>query len=66
MSEPIVMIAPKRWMRPSDLENEFGIKTSYQAQLRSEGKIPYSKRGKFVFYDREKVDVWLEDAAMVS
>jgi len=66
MSESIIMTPPKRWLRPADLEEEFGIKTDTQAQMRKESRIPFSKRGKFIYYDREKIDAWLEDAAMVS
>jgi len=66
MSEGIVMRPPKRWLRPHDLAEEFEIKENTQAEMRKKGKIPYSKRGKFVYYDREKIDVWLEDAEMVG
>lgn len=66
MKDTITMTPLKRWLRPADLAEEFGISTQTQADMRSQGRIPYSKRGKFVYYDREKIDTWLEDAAMVS
>ncbi len=66
MKDNITMTPPKRWLRPADLAEEFGIAKATQDQMRSDGRIPYSKRGKFVFYDREKIDAWLEDAVMVS
>jgi hypothetical protein len=61
----IVMTPQKRWLRPDDFEAEFAIKKDTQAQLRKDRKIPYSKRGNFVYYDRDKINQWLEDAAMV-
>jgi len=51
----------KRWMTPKDLEIEFGFSHSTQARLRMEKKIPYSKIGHFIKYDRLKIDVWLEN-----
>lgn len=60
-----LMLQRKRWLNPVDLEAEFGILKSTQAKLRSQGNIPYSKRGKYIFYDRKKIDAWLEDAEMV-
>lgn len=66
MKEVVVMTSPKRWLRPHDLAEEFEIKEGTQAEMRKKGKIPYSKRGKFVYYDREKINAWLEAAEMVS
>lgn len=66
MSGNIIITPPKRWLRPNDLAEEFGIAKGTQAEMRSLGKIPYSKRGKFVYYDREKINEWLENAAMVG
>lgn len=65
MSESIVLMQPKRWLRPADLEEEFDIKKETQAKMRQAGSIPFSKRGKFVYYDREKIDAWLEAAEMI-
>jgi hypothetical protein len=35
-----------------------------QAQMRSKKKIPFSKVGGYIFYDRIKIDKWLEDNDM--
>lgn len=51
----------KRWLDTKDFEEEFGISESTQAKWRSKGKIPFSKVGKFIKYDREKIDKWLEE-----
>jgi len=48
------------WLKPKDLEEEFGIKVNTQASLRSNKKIPYSKVGNFIFYSREKINAWIE------
>ena len=65
MKETVTVTMPKRWLRPADLAEEFGIAPDTQAGMRSTGRIPYSKRGKFIYYDREKIDIWLEEAAML-
>lgn len=51
----------KRWLSPKDLVEEFGISLSNQARLRMENKIPYSKIGHYIRYDRFKIDQWLEN-----
>jgi len=65
MSQVPVVIERKRWLTPSDILEEFGISKETQSKMRSRGDIPYSKRGKFIYYDRIKIDQWLEDAEMV-
>lgn len=50
----------KRWLSPNNLELEFEIKTSTQAKMRMAKKIPFSKIGKFIRYDRELINEWLE------
>ena len=55
----------KRWLDPSELEEEFHITKSAQSKMRmasSSSKIPFSKiGGKFIRYDRILIDKWLED-----
>ena len=55
----------KDWLTPIDREKEFGIKVSTQNKMRMAKKIPYSKIGKFVRYNRAKINQWLEDAKVV-
>jgi len=53
----------KRWLSPDDLANEYGFSKSTQAKMRmasSKSKLPFSKIGKFVRYDRILLDLWLE------
>jgi len=58
----------KRWLNPSELEAEYGIKKNTQSKMRmckAKVKIPFSKIGtKIVRYDRHKIDAWLENNAM--
>jgi hypothetical protein len=54
----------KEWLRPADLEIEYGILKSSQAKLRMDKKIPYSKIGNFVHYNREKINNWLNEHEM--
>lgn len=51
------------WLSPAQLEQEYGIKQSQQAKMRmsSHGsKIPFSKVGRQVMYNREQIEAWLE------
>ncbi len=53
----------KRWLTPSDLETEYGFSKSTQAKMRMTSHpsaIPFSKVGKFIRYDRHRIDEWLE------
>ena len=54
----------KRWLSPDNLEIEYGFSKSTQAKMRmasNSSKIPFSKiNGKFILYDRHKIDEWLE------
>jgi len=51
----------KRWLTPDDLLKEFGIGLSNQQKLRTNRKIPFSKIGRYIRYDRAKIDTWLEN-----
>ena len=48
-----------RWISPEEFCKEYGISTSTQAKWRMERKIPYSKIGRFVRYNRDLIDEWL-------
>jgi hypothetical protein len=53
----------KRWLNPSELEAEYGFSKSSQAKMRmvsNSSKIPFSKIGNFIKYDRIAIDKWLE------
>ena len=54
----------KRWLTPQDLLTEFNISIKIQNRLRSEKKIPYSKVGRQVRYDRVEINKWLENHAV--
>jgi len=49
------------WLTPKTLEAIMGIKTSTQAKLRMNRKIPFSKFGKFIFYNKSEIDKLLKD-----
>ena len=51
----------KRWLTPNELEEEFLISKSSQGKLRMNRRIPFSKVGKFIRYDRVEIDKWLEE-----
>ncbi len=60
------MVALKRWLNVKEFENEFGIASSTQAKWRKEKKLPYSKMGGFVFYDRNLIDKMFENHCVVG
>jgi len=51
----------KRWLSPDDLFKEFGIGLSNQQKLRTNRKIPFSKVGRYIRYDLNKINQWLEN-----
>lgn len=53
----------KKWLNPSELEIEYGFSKSTQAKMRmtsNSSTLPFSKIGKFIRYNRESIDSWLE------
>ncbi len=57
-------LADKRWLNPSELQEEYGFSVSSQAKMRmssNSSKLPFSKIGNFIRYDRYKIDEWLEE-----
>ena len=55
----------KEWLRPIDLKNEFGIAEKTQAKYRSERSIPYTKISAFIYYERIRINQWLENHTVV-
>lgn len=57
-------LGKKRWLNPSELHDEYGFSKSTQAKMRMSSNasmIPFSKVGKYIRYDRQAIDKWLED-----
>ncbi len=50
----------KRWLSPNDLLEEFGFSLNNQAKLRTQRKIPFSKIGHYIKYDRLDINKWFE------
>ena len=50
-----------RWLDPHDLAKEYGFGRDNQAKLRMARKIPFSKIGRYIRYDRIEIDKWLEN-----
>ena len=55
----------KRWLNPHELEFEYGFSRSWQSKARMQASpilIPFIKiGGKFILYDRVRINDWLED-----
>ena len=54
-------VLQKRWLNPTELEEEFGISKSTQAKMRMNRAIPFNKVSKFIRYDRIEINLWLEE-----
>jgi len=50
------------WLSPAQLEKEWEISTKTQANLRSQGKLPYHRIGNVVRYKRSELEDLLESA----
>ena len=50
------------WLRPAQLEKEWEISPKTQANLRSQGKLPYHRIGNIIKYKRSELDDLLESA----
>ena len=50
------------WMTQLQLEEEFEFKVANQSRMRAAGVLPYSKIGKAIRYNREKINKLLNDA----
>lgn len=64
--DQIGKLQKKRWLTPNDVESEFGISKSTQAKMRMSGRLPYSKIGSLVRYDRQELDELWEGCKVVS
>ena len=53
------MYEKKEWLSPQELYMEFGFSLSTQAKYRQRREIPYSKVGKYIRYNRERINQWL-------
>ncbi len=54
----------KRWLDPHEFELLYNVKVSTQAKWRMLNRIPYSKIGKFVRYDRLLIEKHFEKHAI--
>ena len=50
----------KQWLTPKELESEYGFSKSTQSKYRMNRKIPFSKIGKYIRYNRNEINQWLE------
>ena len=55
----IVKFTNKEWLSPEELYMEYGFSVSTQAKYRQRKKIPYSKIGRYIRYNRKKINEWL-------
>jgi len=50
----------KQWLTPKELESEYNFSISTQAKYRMDRKIPFSKVGKYIRYNRNEINEWLD------
>ena len=65
-NENIQDVLKKRWITPVEFNLKYGIKINTQSKYRMDGRIPFSKVGKFIRYDTKKIDIWLEEHEVIS
>lgn len=53
------------WINPSQLQEDTGLSLKTQANLRSQGKLPYYRIGNVVRYKRSEIDALFESAKVV-
>ena len=56
------MDSQNTWLTPKELEEKYSFSISRQARLRMERKIPFSKIGRYIRYNKEAINEWLENA----
>ena len=49
----------QKWFDPRTLEEKRGFSRSRQAKLRSDGKIPYYRIGRYIRYLVTEIDEWI-------
>lgn len=54
-------IKSEDWLTPEELFIEFGFSLSTQAKYRQKRKIPFSKIGRYIRYNRKKINEWLHN-----
>ena len=59
------MCKSTNWYCPLCLNLEEGFSINKQAKLRSQGKIPYHKRGNYIRYKRSDIEAWLDEGKVV-
>lgn len=53
------------WINPSQLKEDTGLSLKTQANLRSQGKLPYYRIGNVVRYKRHEIDSLFKSAKVV-
>jgi len=56
------MDSQNTWLTPKQLETEYSFSISRQSRLRMERRIPFSKVGSYIRYNKEAINQWLENA----
>lgn len=54
------------WINPIQLRDDTGLSLKTQANLRSQGKLPYYRIGNVVRYKRQEIDALFESAKVAS
>jgi excisionase family DNA binding protein len=60
------MVNQKQWLNAEELAEEFGISVPSQNRYRAERKIPFSKVGRFIRYNRDDISTWLKKHTIVG
>ncbi len=61
IAELLAQVKQKRWLTTEDFEEEFKVGYKTQEKMRKERRMPFSKFGGRVYYDRKLIDKTLEE-----
>jgi hypothetical protein len=59
--EEIEILKFKNYINPVEFKKIYGFGLDNQAKMRMNRKIPFSKLGRYVRYNRQEIDNWIEN-----
>jgi hypothetical protein len=61
MNEEIELLKTKIYLNPKELKKVYNFSIDNQAKLRMDRKIPFSKIGRYIRYNRKDIENWIEN-----
>ncbi len=54
----------KEWLNPKEVFEIYGLTEEYQRTMRGQRRIPFTKVGSSVRYNKAKLDEWMENGSV--